>query len=177
MFLERFVPKQVVSSVHEIDPAWLREKQLSGIITDLDNTLIAAKETEIDSKLAQWLENMKRSGIPIVILSNNKKSRVAAFADAHGIPYIPRAYKPARKSFAMAIQQLEMEPEQVLMLGDQLLTDVLGGNRMGLYTVLVQPISPIEGVGTRINRVLERMIMYLLKRRGKLPGERQTRIQ
>jgi HAD superfamily phosphatase (TIGR01668 family) len=101
-----------------------------------------------------------------VIVSNNRRTRVSAFASPLSIPFIYRARKPANASFVKALHLLGTSPEQTCVIGDQLMTDVLGGNRMGLYTILVKPISlGDEGFFTKaVNRRLERIALSWMKK-------------
>lgn len=164
---EWMLPNMRVNSVFEIDLDALRKRGVRGILTDLDNTLAGAKEPLATPELVAWLDKLKSEGFQVVILSNNNKGRVQSFAEPLGIPYVHKARKPLLKSFRKAVAMLGMKPEEIAMIGDQLVTDVLGGNRMGLHTILVIPISPEdEGFTTLVNRRIERFVMARLRKRG-----------
>jgi len=170
---ERLLPDLVVNSVYEIDLQVLQERGVRGIITDLDNTLVSAKTPLATPSLIRWLEDVDNAGIKVVIVSNNNRTRVSRFAEPLGIPYVHAARKPAGRAFRKALQQLQLQPEEAVVVGDQLMTDVLGGHRMGLKTILVTPIAPgEEGFFTRINRTLEKFALSRLRRAGKWPLER-----
>lgn len=165
--IEVFLPKLKVRSIYDIPLDELYAQGIRGVITDLDNTLVGAKTPLATEALVKWLATVKEKGIRVVIVSNNDDSRVGKFALPLSLPYIHAARKPAQRAFRQALNMLELEPQQTLMIGDQMMTDVLGGNRMGLYTVLVAPIAPHEeGLGTKINRRLERIAIARLRRRG-----------
>lgn len=166
-WLERFVPDCRVTSFSDIDPLLLKRLGLKGIIADLDNTLVAAETGRATPELMRWLERLKQGNVSVIIVSNNSHRRVALVAQELGIPYISRARKPLRRAFQQALQQLQLKPEEAAVVGDQLLTDIFGGKRLGLYTFLVQPISPAEKWTTRMNRFLEKGLMLLLKRQGR----------
>jgi len=163
--LKQFVPDLQVESVHQIDLRKLWDQGFRGIITDLDNTLVGAGDSSATPELIDWLEKVDHMGFKVVIVSNNQRSRVAAFSDPLNIPYIFRARKPTGGAFRRALSILQLTPRQTVVIGDQLMTDILGGNRMGFYTILVQPISmKDEGFLTRqINRRLERVARYLTR--------------
>lgn len=164
---ERLLPNMRVNSVYDIQLDELHAQGVRGIITDLDNTLVGAKEPLATPKLIAWIELVRSMGFKVVIVSNNNQSRVDKFAAPLQIPFIHAARKPAARAFRQAMGILGLKAEQVAMVGDQMLTDVLGGNRMGLYTILVPPISPAdEGVMTRVNRRIERIALARLRRKG-----------
>ncbi|ACT02653.1 MULTISPECIES: YqeG family HAD IIIA-type phosphatase [Paenibacillus] len=164
---ERLLPHLRVNSVYDIQLDELYKKGVRGIITDLDNTLVGAREPLATPQLTTWLEQVRDYGFKVVIVSNNNRTRVSKFADPLGIPFIHAARKPANKAFHKALSVLGLPVEQTVVLGDQMLTDVLGGKRMGLYTILVTPIAPAdEGIMTRVNRRIERFVLSRLRKKG-----------
>jgi len=164
---ERLLPHMRVNTVYEINLDELHARGVRGIITDLDNTLVGAKEALATPELVQWLDYVRSRGFQVVIVSNNNETRVGKFAAPLDIPYIHAARKPAGKSFKKALSVLRLAPEETVVIGDQMLTDVLGGNRMGLYTILVTPISPAdEGIMTKVNRRIERIALVRLRKKG-----------
>jgi HAD superfamily phosphatase (TIGR01668 family) len=164
--LASFVPDQYVPSIYKINLEALKAKGMKTLIVDLDNTLVESDCRDATPVLLEWLQRTKELGFQVMIVSNNNKNRVSRFAAPLGIPFIHRARKPLSAAFRKAIKELGAEVDSTVMIGDQLLTDVLGGNRMGLYTILVVPISKIEGFGTKINRRLERIVLSRLEKRG-----------
>lgn len=160
------LPKEFVNSVFDITPEKLHALGIKGIITDLDNTLIEWDRAQATEALTTWFTMMQEAGIQIIIASNNNEQRVQKFAEPLGIPYIYRAKKPLTKAFYDALIQLGMRPNEVAMLGDQLLTDIMGANRMKLYTILVRPVAQSDGLVTQFNRFVERRIFNDLKRKG-----------
>ncbi|WP_028611340.1 YqeG family HAD IIIA-type phosphatase [Paenibacillus harenae] len=164
---ERLLPHMRVNTVYEINLDELHSRGVRGIITDLDNTLVGAKEALATPELIQWLDGVRSRGFQVVIVSNNNDSRVGKFASPLNIPYIHAARKPAAKAFRRALKVLGLEAGQTVVIGDQMLTDVLGGNRMGLFTILVTPIAPAdEGIMTRVNRQIERIALIRLRKKG-----------
>ena len=172
--LEWLVPHQVAGTIYDINLEKLRAEGVTGIICDLDNTLVGARVPAATPELAAWLERVRAMGFKVIIVSNNRRARVSRFAEPHGIPYIWSARKPVRASFRKALALLGLPPEKTVVIGDQLLTDVLGANRTGLRVILVKPIAPAEeSVFTRVNRLIERAAHRRLKRRGLWPKEDQ----
>jgi HAD superfamily phosphatase (TIGR01668 family) len=165
VLLHKFTPRQRVNTVYEIPLAELWLNGIRGIITDLDNTLVGAKEALATPELIAWLDEVKSMGFKVVIVSNNHKTRVSRFAEPLEIPYIHRAKKPTNAAFHKALEWMELSADQTVVIGDQMLTDVLGGNRMGLHTILVLPIELLdEGFFTKINRRVEKILLAMMRK-------------
>ncbi|MBP1992904.1 YqeG family HAD IIIA-type phosphatase [Paenibacillus eucommiae] len=163
--LQKLVPKLSVSTIYDIDAQQLWNSGIRGIITDLDNTLVGAKDPHATPELIEWLKHLEQLGFKVVIVSNNHRVRVSTFAEPLRIPFIFRAKKPTNVSFHRALQLLGTGVKQTAVVGDQMLTDVLGGNRMGLFTILVQPISVLdEGFFTKVNRRIEKLALSWMKK-------------
>ena len=169
--LKNFLPDEYVKDIFHIKPEVLKENGIKGIITDLDNTLVEWDRPEATPEIIEWLTSMQRAGILVTIVSNNNEQRVKVFAEPLGIPFIHEARKPLRKSFVKARKLMKIEKEETVVIGDQLLTDILGGNRKGLHTILVVPVASSDALITRFNRMIERRIMAGLKRRGMITWE------
>ncbi|MFS1513581.1 YqeG family HAD IIIA-type phosphatase [Chengkuizengella sp. SCS-71B] len=170
--IKKFVPYLHVKSIYEIDIDALKKAGIKGIITDLDNTLVGAKVPLATPELIQWLKQLEEIGFKVVIVSNNNHSRVSKFAVPLNIPFLPNARKPANLAFKKALQLMSLKASETVVIGDQLLTDVYGGNRFGLNTILVKPVSIGEdSFFTRINRKIERIILSKLKKKGLMPWE------
>lgn len=169
--LNVFLPDQHVKSIFEIDPIQLKRKGIKGIITDLDNTLVPWDVRDASPEVTDWFKEMDKHEIKVIIISNNNEKRVSIFSDPIKIPYVSSARKPLRRAFNKAAQQLELQNKQIAVIGDQLLTDVLGGNLGGFYTILVVPIVQTDAKITRINRAIERRILNHFHKKGKLVWE------
>lgn len=164
VLLKKFLPQLQVDSVYDIDLEALWQAGRRGIITDLDNTLVGAEVAQATPELEAWLQQTIDKGFRIVVVSNNRKERVATFAQPLSLPYIHRAQKPRRSAFKRALKQMNLTAEQVVVVGDQLLTDVFGGNRLGAQTILVKAIAlDQEEIVTRMNRRIERFILARMR--------------
>ncbi|PIC87868.1 YqeG family HAD IIIA-type phosphatase [Sporosarcina sp. P20a] len=169
--LNHFLPSAYVKSVFLIKPEDLLENGIKGIITDLDNTLVEWDRADATQDIMAWFKSMRDAGLQITVVSNNHIERVSHFCDPLGIPYICEARKPMKKSFYQALATLGLPKKEVVMIGDQLLTDVLGANRVGLQTILVVPVASSDATITKFNRAIERRIMARFKRKGLLTWE------
>lgn len=166
-------PDQVVSSLFDIDLDALARRGIRGLIFDLDNTIIERGAPAFAPEVLDWLENVRRRGFKIAIVSNNRTRRAVAMAREHGIPAVFRAAKPRRRPFRKALRFLGLAPNETAVVGDQLFTDVFGGNRLGMYTILTRPLPGPEFIGTRlITRKLEKLFLpRIWRRHGFVPGE------
>lgn len=158
-------PKQHLESIFELDPDELRSLGIRGIIADMDNTLVPWNDRTVQPRLTRWLNGLKVEGFRLCIVSNNTADRGAQLARELDIPAFWYAVKPRRRAFRKALRELKLSAAEVAVIGDQIFTDVLGGNRMGLYTILVTPISDKEFIWTRLMRRFERMVLNYLRQK------------
>ena len=155
--LDFLKPDLYVPSVLKIPLAELKRRGLRGLILDLDNTIAEWNRPVVDPEMVAWLNGLSGQGLKACLVSNSLHRRVGPVAKTFGLPAVPRAGKPRRRAFRQAMSLLGLGPQETAMVGDQLFTDILGGKRLGLYTVLVVPISQREFIGTKVIRRLERM--------------------
>lgn len=131
-------PHVFLPNVTHITPALLRELEVSGLLLDIDGTLMQTRDSMPAQPVLDWLEQMKQAGVTLYILSNNKHHhRVKAFSQAVGLPWQHLAKKPGLRGFREAAQKLGLPPEKLAMVGDQTYTDVLGARRFGCKAILV----------------------------------------
>ncbi len=169
--LKRFLPSKYVKSIFEIHPEQLIQEGIKGIITDLDNTLVSWDRKDATPEVIQWFRVMEEKNIKVTIMSNNNEERVKKFSEPLNTPFIYSARKPMSKSFIRAQRDMDLLKEDIVVIGDQLLTDVLGGNSAGFKTILVVPIVQTDEWMTRINRKIERRILQWMKNKGMLTWE------
>ncbi|WP_051662968.1 YqeG family HAD IIIA-type phosphatase [Alicyclobacillus macrosporangiidus] len=173
-FWERWMPDEYVASVHDIDLNRLHRQGRRLILCDLDNTLVPWNDPQVPDVLRDWIRRGQELGFSFCIVSNNRGPRVSRFAQESGLPHIAAARKPKPAAFQEAMRRFDARPEQTVMVGDQLFTDVRGGNRCGIYTILVLPIHRREWWGTKVLRIAERFVLNRLLRRGLRVPERQA---
>jgi len=158
------VPDLFVDSLMDIPLEELVKRKTKGMIFDLDNTVTEWNNPEIRHEILQWFNSLQKKGVTACLLSNNKGPRVMEAAGKLGIPYVAKATKPRRRAFRKAMELLKTSPEETVVVGDQIFTDIFGGNRMGLYTVLVAPLSNREFIGTRAMRCVERIVLKKIRK-------------
>ncbi|SFL40371.1 YqeG family HAD IIIA-type phosphatase [Pelosinus propionicus] len=159
-------PRMILNSLHDLECHKLKELGIEGIIFDLDNTIIPWDQQQMSPEIIERVNTLLKEGFKICLLSNNMEKRVKEIADIFNIPFVSRAYKPAKTGFRHAIAAMELSEEKVAVIGDQLFTDILGGNRIGLVTIWVRPLSSQEFIGTKITRRLERLAVRVLESKG-----------
>jgi len=152
-------PAVQVPTVYDIDLRALRERGIRGIILDLDNTIVPWGAREPGPDLPGWIASARRADLHLCIVSNNIGSRVIGLATSLGVPLVTGALKPRRKALRRALSVMGTTPDATALVGDQLFTDILGGNRLGLHTILVRPQSRREFPLTHLARLLERAVL------------------
>lgn len=161
-------PHRMVNSLIDIEAATLQQQNVAGILLDLDNTLLPWDSDTVSPEAAAWLRQALNLGLKVGMVSNNRRRRVAEFAVQFNIPFAARAFKPSRRGFKQVINEMGLTPEQVVVIGDQLFTDILGGNRLGCQTIWVKPLAAKEFFGTKITRQLEKLAIRLMKSKNML---------
>lgn len=155
--LEKFRPNEMANGLAQINLLKLKEKGMKGIICDIDNTLVLYSDDVPKASEIEWIEKAKKD-FSVILLSNALPRRAAKVSKFLDIPAQAKAIKPSRRGFRKALKVLDLPAQEVVVIGDQLLTDVLGGNRMGLYTILVAPLGSRELLTTKLFRLFERWI-------------------
>ena len=134
-------PNLYVKKVEDITIEKLIKNKIKVLILDVDNTLIDYYKN-LSETVITWAKEMKGQGIKLYILSNtNNKQKVEEVAKKLDIPYKHFAMKPLKKGFKYIEKQLKQKPENIAVIGDQIFTDILGGNRCKMFTILVDPID------------------------------------
>ncbi|HAG07627.1 MAG: HAD superfamily (Subfamily IIIA) phosphatase, TIGR01668 [Clostridia bacterium 62_21] len=164
--LDLLYPRLYVPSLFDIDLGALQKKGINSLILDLDNTIMPRGARRIEQEVEAWLRRVREKGFRLCIVTNNRDRSVPELTQRLEIPVIIRAVKPRRKPFVRALELMDATGRETAVVGDQIFTDVLGGNRLGLYTILVDPLGGKEFIGTRfISRPLERLLLPRIKRR------------
>lgn len=163
-----FCPDLRVKSLLDISGEMIVQKDLKGLLLDLDNTLLPWGECQVPNDISIWLEGVKNQGIRLCLVSNSYEKRVADVARSIAVNYVHWARKPAKYGFSKAIKEMGLLPRNVAVIGDQVFTDICGGNRLGCYTILVVPLSKKELFTTKLLRLLESRLLSRLEQKGLL---------
>ena len=139
----------------QVTPALLREMGVRGVITDLDDTLAPRNVFIPDEEVTEWVKGLTEAGIKICIVSNNHKKRTEDYATPLALPCFYEALKPSKKAIFKALDLLELPKNEVVLLGDQLFTDMTGAKRCGIRGILVDPVGTYGGWFVHFKRWLE----------------------
>lgn len=160
-------PKAHFDKVEQITTEFLREHRINALILDVDNTLIDYQR-KMGEGIPKWANEIKSQGIKLYILSNtNHKEKVEEVAKRLEIPYRNLAKKPFKSGFLKVQKELQEKPENIGVVGDQIFTDMIGGNRCHMFTILVEPIDEKDFWYTAWKRPLENRIKKKYKERAK----------
>lgn len=163
--LKYFKPDLKFASFGDISPAALAARGIKGVIIDIDNTLVSHNHLRPTREAKAFIEGLAAAGFLICLVSNNNKARVSSFNSELGLNVFHRAGKPLKRAFKKAMRAMNTLPGETAIIGDQIFTDIWGGKRTGIHTILVDPVSPSgEGFFIKIKRRLEGRILGDLKK-------------
>ncbi|MFC3928266.1 YqeG family HAD IIIA-type phosphatase [Streptococcus caprae] len=158
MSIEDYRPTFAVEAVYDLRPDSLRKHNIRAVLVDLDNTLIAWNNPEGTPELREWLDEMTEADIPVVVVSNNNHKRVQRAVEAFHVDFVSRAMKPFTRGINIAIERYGFDREEVVMVGDQMMTDIRAAHRAGIRSILVKPIVTSDAWNTQFNRWRERRV-------------------
>ncbi|MCL5283941.1 MAG: YqeG family HAD IIIA-type phosphatase [Armatimonadetes bacterium] len=165
--LQILCPQRMERSVTQVTVEQLQKIGVEAVLLDLDNTLVRWQGRDIPEAIRKWLQELSEAGFKLCLVSNTRfGKRLRVLSTELNIPYVRRAAKPSRQGFHNALKLLNCPAHKAVMIGDQMFTDVWGGNRSGIYTIMVEPIARREFIGTKISRVAERLLLAWFRRRG-----------
>ena len=143
-------------SILTLTPDILRQQQLKGLVLDVDQTLVPMTTRAVSGELKQWVEEIRPVAELWLVSNNLSENRIGNIAKSLDLPYILGARKPSRRKLKKAVEAMNLPVEQIAMVGDRLFTDVLAGNRLGMFTILVEPmLDPTVSVVLHPTRDLE----------------------
>lgn len=136
-----FFPTVIADALTDLSPEFLRKRGIRLLMMDFDNTIVPYTTNIPTEKMAGWLEMMAASDIQLCVVSNSKRDRVRIFCGKYGIPVITHAKKPGTKGIRECLSKFGIDPGEAAIVGDQIFTDTLGGNRAGVSTILIRAID------------------------------------
>jgi HAD superfamily phosphatase (TIGR01668 family) len=160
--LKNFKPTWMVESIYSVSPEQLKERGIRAVFSDLDNTLIAWNNPQGTPELHRWMAELEKAGIPLIVISNNSKERVAKAVSSLDLPFMSRSLKPLNFGINRARKKLGLSKQEVVMVGDQLMTDMLAAHQAGVCSILVKPIINTDKWTTRMNRFVEKYVWRAL---------------
>lgn len=162
MLFGSLFPKEEALSAYTVDYERLYAAGYRGLLFDIDNTLVMHGAPATPEAVSLFA-HLHRMGFRTCLISNNRKPRVAPFAEAVGSAYLEKAGKPSKKGMRRAMEVLETSPKETVLIGDQLFTDIWAAGRIGMYSILVQPIHPKEEIQIVLKRYLERPLLFFYR--------------
>ncbi len=157
-----FRPKYTIDTIYHLDTEKLKSMGIAAVFSDLDNTLLAWNKFETAQEMDKLNKRLASANIKLVVISNNNAERVGKVLDPYGIAFVAKSKKPLPFAITKERESLGLNKKQVMMVGDQLITDMQAGNLAGVETVLVKPLVETDKWNTRINRFLEKIIFFFL---------------
>lgn len=156
--LNKFIPDIYQKSIYDIDYKKLKKNGIKCLIFDLDNTIAPISLKKPNKKIRDLIEDLKEMKFKILIVSNSPKKRVEPFKDILGVDSAYLSCKPLKNKYLKIMKIYKLKPNQIACIGDQLLTDIWGANRMDYLSILVNPIGTTDFALTKINRLIEPFI-------------------
>lgn len=162
--MSRFKPDIFVKHAWDADADMLTQRGIRFVIIDIDNTLTAHGSPDVPPQARAWIDDLKAHGIHVVLLSNNNQARVEPFAQSLGVPCVWHAVKPMTRHIRRQLERYGYTPQETALIGDQLFTDIFGGNRAGLTTIKVEPYGKGHGASLGLKRKFEDRLIRKYKK-------------
>ncbi|NBK97783.1 MAG: YqeG family HAD IIIA-type phosphatase [Erysipelotrichia bacterium] len=166
--IKLFNPNKYVKDYRYVDLVQLKKQGIKLIICDIDNTLVAHDESHPNEAVIDFVNRVKATGFAFCLISNNFNERVTTFAQDLHVPTYPMAKKPLKLTYRKIMKEMGYQASEIASIGDQIMTDVLGGNRMHMYTILTSPLVQRDITSTKINRKFENIVFKWLAKKGYL---------
>lgn len=162
--MDRFIPDIYQKNIYEIDYMKLKKKGIKCLLFDLDNTLVPVK-SDMPTKKVKELFAYLEMHFKVIIISNSNRTRLIPFKEGLNVDVAASARKPFKTKYVKIMEIYKFKEYEIAAIGDQLLTDISGANRVGITSILINPIGDYEKFGTKINRFFEKFIYRYLKRK------------
>ena len=161
--MEKYMPDIYQKSIYTINYDSLYNRGIRCLLIDLDNTIAPITIKEPNKKIKTLFEELKNKGFKLIIFSNSTRNRMKPFKEGLDVDCCANARKPFKKKYVKVLNEYNLDVDSVACIGDQLLTDIRGGNKLGITTILVNPIGTKELLITKINRIFEKRIFKKLR--------------
>lgn len=161
--MEKYIPDIYQKSIYSINYDMLYNRGIKCLLFDLDNTIVPITMKNSNKKIKSLFDELKTKGFKIIIFSNSPKIRVKPFKDELDVDCCANARKPFKNKYIKIMEEFNFNPSDIACIGDQILTDIKGGNGVGITTILVNPIGTKEKFVTKINRYFENRILRKLR--------------
>lgn len=161
--MEKFIPDIYQKSIYTINYEKLKENGIKCLLFDLDNTIVPVGIKSPNKKIKDLFSELKKMGFKVIIFSNSNKKRLEPFKQELLVDCSASSMKPLMKKYRKIMEMFDFNESEIAGIGDQILTDVYGGNKIGITTILVNPVSTKDLYFTLVNRFLERRVFKKLE--------------
>ena len=158
------LPKIIVPALTDVSEELLCSRGIQLLMLDFDNTIVPYTTNTPTESMESWLRTMQASGITLCVVSNSKKDRVKIFCKQYGIDCITHANKPFSKGIKACLQKFALQPKECALVGDQIFTDTLGANGVGVTSILVNAIDN-HNIWLKLRHVAELPFIFLARKR------------
>ena len=162
--MKLFIPKMYQESIYTIDYDKLKKKHIKCLLFDLDNTCVGYHEKFPTKELEELFSELTKKGFKVIIFTNATSKRVVPFIKMHIVCH-SSSKKPLKKNFQKIMKQYKLAKEEICIIGDQLFTDILGGNRVGIVTCLVEPLTNNDFIITKLFRLGEKLFFKFMAKK------------
>lgn len=159
-----FLPTYWFPQLTDLQPEFLRERGITLLLLDFDNTMLPYTTDEPTPELLDWLKRMQAAGVRLCIVSNSRRQRVPTFSERYGVPCVLRAVKPRTRGIRTAMRRFSAEKAETALVGDQTYTDVLGANLAGITSLQVRSIHN-HTIWLKLRHVLELPCLWMARKR------------
>jgi len=149
------VPNNYKKNIKEVDYDKLWNENKKYLIFDIDNTITKVDDITIDKETIKLFKTLKEKDFNILLMSNNSEKRVIPISEKLNVPYLANAKKPNKEAFDKVLSTFDCLKENVVMIGDQMLSDIVGANEYGIYSILVDPVSKKNNIQTGMAKLLQ----------------------
>ena len=160
-----YYPDMYQKNIYSIDYQKLKDNGIKCLLFDLDNTIVPYVDRVPSKKLKDYFAYLTDMGFKVIIFSNSPKQRLEPFKKELNVDCSYSARKPSKRKFIKVMETYKYDLSEVAIIGDQIITDIFGGNRVGITTILVNPLSDIDMPFTKINRYFERKIIKRMRKK------------
>ena len=164
--MDNYIPDMYQKSIYHIDYNKLKEDGIKCLLFDLDNTCVPFKDKEPNKKLIELFEMLKDMDFKVIIFSNATKKRITPFKNGLKVDCSASSKKPGTKKLLKVMRIFDYDLSDVAIIGDQMCTDILCGNRVGIKTILVNPMSKDDLLFTKIFRLVEKRMFKKFAKKG-----------
>lgn len=164
--MNNFIPDIYARNIFNINYEKLKERNIKCLLIDLDNTMVLSTVDSPTKELENLFIELEDMGFKLIIISNCSKKRLNIFKEKLNVDTAYLSFKPLKRKYKKIMKIYSFKQSEVAAIGDQILTDVFGANRMGLTSIFVEKLGDDSFIGTKINRFLEKRILNRLNKRG-----------